>query len=595
MPRFPPGSRHTRSPKGDPKSLMIVGNLGRSLRDRFDLLRDVTDLDRAVQKLQEAYQTAVLYNRANQIAPSLNSLGIAYHRRYEVVGDKADLERAITSLDAGARQPGADITVRRMAARNLSDLVRVRFLQFGNLDDINTAISLLTQLARSAPDADDFTSIVGTLGGAYVALYNRTRDRQDLDAAVSIYEQHGISTSAVAARFAAALLARYDLQGDLDDLRKSIALLESTLGSSDIRTDLAVAHVQLGEACERAYALGHERAWIDRAIAHFEAASSRTPADAPALADRLFHLGRAMAVRARASGDHVDCANAERHLDHAAQAGLLRDPQQALSAAQYWGDWSIERGAWDAAARAFNYAAQAITTLLRAQPDRAARELLLRTAQGLAVAQAHALAKTGRVEDAIAALENGRNRLRDRTRLSEAILSRLVTAGHGALAQRYLDHAAALVALESAPAGAEEPEGAAVRTDATARDLQLARVRVDLHVAVNEIDRVLDLDGPWATAAALDVTAATRAPRGPIVVYLATHRTATLALIVAQGRVRAAWLDFDEPALDALLLTPKAQSQLSATEIETLSVQRRTETVYGFSAGGGRTVRAAAS
>ena len=115
------------APKGNPKSLQIVGNLGRGLRDRFTASGDATDLDRAVEFLDEGYNTARVFNQLSEIARALNSLGITYHLRYDSRGDAADLSRAIRAFTEACANTRDDKAGLRRAAANLSSAFRTKY------------------------------------------------------------------------------------------------------------------------------------------------------------------------------------------------------------------------------------------------------------------------------------------------------------------------------------------------------------------------------------------------------------------------------------------------------------------------------------
>jgi CHAT domain-containing protein/tetratricopeptide (TPR) repeat protein len=547
--------------KASPKSLQIVGNLGRALRDRFQASRDTTDLDRSVQVLKEAYETATRFNKLDAIAQTLNSLGYSYHERYQALGNADDLQRAIQALAKAHSDERTDQGTRRRAAHKLSQALITRFDRLGNLADLDNAISLARMLAQSAPTKEELRSAVQSLGTAGLTRYFRTHDRQDLDAAIAAFEQTASIDPATAERCADALLARYDLQHDIKDLKQAIVLLEAALKLPVEGTQVSAAlHAQLGNAFERAFARVGDAELLGGAVAHFEEAREQTPPDAPALPTRLFHLGRALAKRYQHTGDPQDLTRAQRQMDYACQAGLKRDPQLAFDAGRYWGDWSVERVDWDGAGRAFNYAATAASLLLRVQPNRAAREILLRTTQGLASARAHCLVKLRRPEDAVSALESGRSRLRDRSRLSSAVLNRLLAAGHGVLARRYRDLMAAL----------DDP-----------RREGNHELEEQLRDVLSEIDQQIDLDEQWNTMAWVDVAPITRSSRAPAIVYLSTYRDHTLALIVAAGRVSPIPLPLDQKTLDLLLLAPKSTESLTPDEMAALHVDQRSYIEYG--------------
>lgn len=502
------------APKGNPKPLQIVGNLGRGLRDRFTASGDATDLDRAVEFLDEGYNTARVFNQLSEIARALNSLGITYHLRYDSRGDAADLSRAIRAFTEACANTRDDKAGLRRAAANLSSAFRTKYDRDGDLSDLDQAIDILHRLAGS-DGLDDFASIAHSLGDTCLTRYARTHDRRDLDAAMAALERTVDESRypTYLASLAQGLLTRYGLDADLKDLKHALALLDEAL-ASDAPPDVAASlRSQAGRAYEWAFERNGERAWIDKAVEHYQEAYDSLAPEAPIVPAALYLLGRALSTRHRRFKDPRDATRADRHLDHACQTGLTRAPQQAFAAGRLWGDWSVEREAWETAGRAFNYAGRAASQLLRAQPDREAKEVLLKAFQGLATARAHCLAKLRRPDDAVSALEGGRIQLRDEaTTVSELALKRLVARGDSVLAQRYRDLRSAI-----------SDDG---KETATANELQT--LQTELREMVSRIDALLHLDEQSNTAAFADVAAQMRGPRPRSIVYLATYRETTL-------------------------------------------------------------------
>ena len=103
---------------------------------------------------------------------------------------------------------------------------------------------------------------------------------------------------------------------------------------------------------------------------------------------------------------------------------------------QFWGAWASERGASEEAVEAYGYGLTAIDQLYRTQLLPGAKQSWLGDAQGLAVAAAYALARTGDPAGAVLALERGRARLlteaiqRDRADLAD--VATLDPAAYGA-------------------------------------------------------------------------------------------------------------------------------------------------------------------
>ena len=152
----------------------------------------------------------------------------------------------------------------------------------------------------------------------------------------------------------------------------------------------------------------------------------------------LAGLADSLAARAEANSDGTDAERARRGYRSAVTAGLERLPEQAIGSASTWGTWAIARGSFAEAAEALGYGLQALEQLFRVQVARLHKETWLRDSQEIAAQAAYALAQTGDLAGASAALERGRGLL-----LSEALqrdrteLGRLAGIGRPDLQERY--------------------------------------------------------------------------------------------------------------------------------------------------------------
>ncbi len=79
----------------------------------------------------------------------------------------------------------------------------------------------------------------------------------------------------------------------------------------------------------------------------------------------------------------------------------MAQPEVAIVSARSWGNWALQRRAWEEAVTAYTYGRQAIDMLFATQFTRQAKESWLKEAQGLPANAAYALAKLGRLEEAV--------------------------------------------------------------------------------------------------------------------------------------------------------------------------------------------------
>ncbi len=240
--------------------------------------------------------------------------------------------------------------------------------------------------------------------------------------------------------------------------------------------------------------------------------------------------------------------------------------RQRCAARGNWGNWALERRGWQEAADAYGYGRQAMDRLFQGQIDRVAKESWLKEAQGLPANAAYALARLGRLEEAVEVLEGGRARL-----LAEALegnrrdLERLETLGHGDLLARYraaADRIAGLQAQAGPPAGGQTYEPAALR-DFAAFSQVMAAAR-ELDAAIAAIRQVPGYEDFFLPPTFEKIRQA--APGRAALVYLVTTAVGSVALAVqgqTGGLVSALWLDdLTEAELSEVLAGPSPEPEL---------------------------------
>jgi hypothetical protein len=282
-----------------------------------------------------------------------------------------------------------------------------------------------------------------------------------------------------------------------------------------------------GGAYLRRYWDRGELADLDRSLILSQQALSATAPDATDRAMYLSNLGNGLHDRYARSGQPADLEAAHSAYRGACELGLETALEPALVGARSWGNWALERRAWEEAAEAYDYGAKAVERLLEAQLRRSAKESWLREVQGLAANAAYALARLGDLQRAVEVIEGGRARL-----LAEALerhrqdLEQLPARGQAELLARYQQAAERWAALTAEP---ERPSDAP-RPDAATRRDALAAARAELDAVVEVVRQVPDYaDFLRAPTFAQIQDAAREAP----LVYLIATPAGGLALIVS--------------------------------------------------------------
>jgi CHAT domain-containing protein/tetratricopeptide (TPR) repeat protein len=415
---------------------------------------------------------------------------------------------------------------------SLAQALNYRYQATGALPDLDRTIALLEEVEQAPDKPWQLRGAAGKqlLGVAYRQRYLRTRNRQDIDAAVGL-----LSTDAdlkgdqpvALTNLGNALLDRYDSAGDDEDLRAALRLQEEAVrrtGAGDWQ--LASRYNNLGNALSRAGQVWDDRALTSAAADSYRAALALTEEEAQERASREYNLATVLAELAGGRRRGRQVQEAVTTYRAAIRDGLTGSLEWAHSAATSWGDWAVRRQAWAEAAEAYGQALDIARRLFRVQLLRAQKEAWLAQSQGVPGEAAYALFRLGRPQDAVRALESGRGLLisevLDRDR---ADLTALAGAGRDDLVLAYQDAASALDRAVNSPTGATEVQ----------------ECRQALDDVTSQIRTVPGYERFLTPPDLPEIAAAARA--GRVIVYLAHAWSAGAALIVdASGQVRAAEL-----------------------------------------------------
>ena len=353
---------------------------------------------------------------------------------------------------------------------------------------------------------------------------------------------------------------QYRRTGDLAALDVAIAAWSTILDSPALaaagqRLQLAVLNNAGGVFLRRHWARGRMED-LDHALECWQRAVQETPSGSPDLPSRLNNLGNGLRDRYSRTGQLADLEEAVRSYRAACTLGALGAPNEVLNAARNWGNWALQRRVWQEAAEACQHGLATGRLLLARHWGRAQKGAWLRELQTMPALLAYALARLGRLEEAVAAAEGGRARL-----LGEALertrrdLDLLPSRGHADLLARYQAVVQQLDRLTRSEAPAPDAAGALSGPERLAA-ITAANAEFD---AVAAAIRAVDGYGDFL----VEPTFAQIAPlsHAQPLVYLLASEAGGLALIVHAGVVQPLRLDdLSEEKLDALLLVREEDS-----------------------------------
>ncbi|KAJ7196255.1 CHAT domain-containing protein [Mycena pura] len=241
---------------------MSLNNLANALYDRFEQQGDLKDIDEAIKHHREALELRAAPDPDR--STSISNLANAVHSRFEQQGDLKDLDEAIElhreALEfSAALEPDHSTSLNNLAAalqtrdvlqfnpahhpdrsmffNNLATALEARFLQQGDLKDVDEAIELHRDAMglRSAPHPSRSNSL-NNLATALHTRFKQKGDTKDIDEAIKLHREaldlraapHPNRTHTLSS-LANTIMTRFDLWGDLKDINEAIELHRSAL------------------------------------------------------------------------------------------------------------------------------------------------------------------------------------------------------------------------------------------------------------------------------------------------------------------------------------------------------------------------------
>lgn len=295
----------TATPHDHPDRAGRLSNLGLTYQQRYMQSGVLTDLEQAVETLEEAV-AATPEGHPDRPLAALPNLGLAYHTRFAHSGVLADLDLAIETFKKAMAATPEDHPNRPGTLSNLGNAYRVRYGLGGVLADLEQAIELGALAVAATPaDHPHRAVMLSNLGDAYRSRFERCGILADLDEAV----ERG--TQAVAAiprnhplraashfNLSVAHLVRYMYSGVADDLEQAVETgTEAVSALPDSHPDRAAFLSNLGGTHKQRYDRSGTPADLEQAIATYEQAVAALPGDHPGRPSTLSNLGNAYQAR----------------------------------------------------------------------------------------------------------------------------------------------------------------------------------------------------------------------------------------------------------------------------------------------------------
>lgn len=312
----------------------LLTNLQLFLIRRSKKTGSMRDLDRATEAFDEALDTST--STGSRIV-GLNVSGISHGYRFDMTGSIEDLNRSIEAYDDALNLSSLQQPERIFIMNNLGGGLADRFKRFGSIKDLEHSIALADEALELLPlDSSYRRTLLKNLGSRLLIRYDQNGSEENLDRAVEVASEalgltptHHPDRTSCLSFFAGALVKRYIRTGSIEDLDHAIKVASEALDA----TQLSHAD-RMSQLKELKYLLSYrsERSRSIAAINQFVEVNDELidllPADHPNRAPWLADLGEALHTRFVQTKSIKDINRAIQVIDEAIQFTPLDDPRR---------------------------------------------------------------------------------------------------------------------------------------------------------------------------------------------------------------------------------------------------------------------------
>jgi CHAT domain-containing protein/tetratricopeptide (TPR) repeat protein len=424
----------------DELRFVFRAQLAIALQYHFEATLCAADLDEALSTLQNLQ--IEVPRGSNEHGSLSNNFASLLLRRFEVSGRTDDVETAVANYRKALETALHGSEAWAIRSSNLGFALLRRYDALGGADDLDASIRAQRDAIASRSDNSHLANAYTILGSALVKRFRLLGDAGDLEEAIRCHRSALTLTrtsgerALVHGNLSWALQAKYLAEPSPALLDESIAEVEQALNFGGRNQILEGTWL---ENLGRALLLRGRRVDLDRAISIFTGAAGYREVGSSSWGDNQGNLGQAYLLRAAISNEPTDLESAVNAFS-AALSALTPEiaPESVLELAPRYARLLGRFEAWATAAEVVMLVVQSAENLYQSQLSGAGRGAWLDRAKGLHALAAFALAKVGRLEEAVLALEGGRARqLGDALEVDRAKLAGLLDAGHTDLFERY--------------------------------------------------------------------------------------------------------------------------------------------------------------
>ncbi len=245
-------------------------------------------------------------------APLLSALGTAYWIRHGILGEAADLERAVAAGRSAVDRTPPTSPFLCTRTSNLSRSLVARHQRTSRLEDIIEAADLARTSVRAIPtELQSPGPILSNAGNALRELGERTGDLNELDTATALFRRAvdsfqptDFQRAAALSNLAITLLHRAERTGDLERIDEAVAVGRQALReAADGGRHQAGNFANLASAFRARYQLTSDARDLDEAVDTADEALRLTPGSHPGWATRAATLSVVLVNRYQRFGE----------------------------------------------------------------------------------------------------------------------------------------------------------------------------------------------------------------------------------------------------------------------------------------------------
>ncbi|KAJ6150943.1 hypothetical protein N7470_007537 [Penicillium chermesinum] len=294
--------------------------LANCLTLRFESLEKQDDVKAAQDTIERALSFTEVSSDLR--GSCLHAQGKIYIACYKLGNDLEHINQAVETIKEALVTSADDAPESYLMHHDLSIAYHLKFKNSLLLADLSSSIEesdlalhALQQNVSASPE-DAILMVTHGLANSLTAQFEVTQQREDIDRAILCYEKCVQGAPKKSQRYimraenlAFAYQLRFNLTGQMEDIRKSQTLLLEMLAWEDLKPNsLCNMHNNLGRAFLFAYIKYEEQTYLDFAIEHFRkalATGCTAPAFLVAASVNLTHVLRHKATQTKSTMDQM--------------------------------------------------------------------------------------------------------------------------------------------------------------------------------------------------------------------------------------------------------------------------------------------------